>query len=42
MTIGITTFREPARCDRLPGILSMPFAKKNVGYPIGRSRATER
>ncbi len=22
--------------------LSIPFAKKNAGYPIGRSRATER
>jgi sterol desaturase/sphingolipid hydroxylase (fatty acid hydroxylase superfamily) len=40
MTIGITTFREPARCDRLPGMLSMPFAKKNAGYPIGRSKAS--
>lgn len=40
MTIGITTFREPARCDRLPGMLSMPFAKKSAGYPIGRSKAS--
>ena len=40
MTIGINTFREPARCDRLPGMLSMPFAKNNAGYPIGRSKAS--
>lgn len=41
MTIGITTFRDPALCDRLPGMLSMPFAKKNAGYPIGRSKASD-
>ena len=39
MTIGIATFREPASCDRLPGMLSMPFAKKTAGYSIGRSEA---
>jgi sterol desaturase/sphingolipid hydroxylase (fatty acid hydroxylase superfamily) len=27
MTIGLAAFRDPAQCDRLPGMLAMPFAR---------------
>lgn len=36
MTIGITTFRDPAQCDRLPAMLRMPFIGEVEDYAINR------
>lgn len=36
MTIGIEGFREPRICDRLPGMLMIPFAKNIGSYAINR------
>jgi len=36
MTIGIRTFHDPPRCDRLPGMLAMPFMAKTTGYALSR------
>jgi sterol desaturase/sphingolipid hydroxylase (fatty acid hydroxylase superfamily) len=36
MVIGIDTFRDPARCVKLSGILLMPFAGKVTDYAINR------
>jgi len=36
MTIGIRTFRDPKRCDGLPGMLAMPFIGKVQDYAINR------
>ena len=36
MTIGIDTFRDPKRCDRLWGMLALPFVGKIAGYAINR------
>jgi sterol desaturase/sphingolipid hydroxylase (fatty acid hydroxylase superfamily) len=36
MTIGIATFRDPGRCDRLPGMLAMPFIGAVSDYAINR------
>ena len=36
MEIGISTYREPKRCDRLPGMLAMPFQGKVQHYAITR------
>jgi sterol desaturase/sphingolipid hydroxylase (fatty acid hydroxylase superfamily) len=36
MTIGIRTFRDPKQCDRLPGMLAMPFVGKVRDYAINR------
>lgn len=36
MVIGIDTFRDPARCVKLSGILLMPFTGKITDYAINR------
>ncbi len=36
MTIGIRTFRDPKRCDGLPGMLAMPFVGQVQDYAINR------
>ncbi len=36
MTIGIDRFRDPARVERLPGMLLLPFAGDSTGYTINR------
>jgi sterol desaturase/sphingolipid hydroxylase (fatty acid hydroxylase superfamily) len=36
MTVGIRSFRDPKQCDRLPGMLVMPFVGKVEGYAINR------
>jgi sterol desaturase/sphingolipid hydroxylase (fatty acid hydroxylase superfamily) len=36
MVIGIDTFRDPARCVKLSGILFMPFTGKITDYAINR------
>ena len=38
MTIGIDTFRDPAHCVKLPGLLLMPFIGKVTEYAINRRR----
>ena len=36
MVIGIDTFRDPAHCVKLSGILLMPFTGKVTDYAINR------
>ena len=36
IVIGIDTFRDPARCVKLSGILFMPFTGKITDYAINR------
>jgi sterol desaturase/sphingolipid hydroxylase (fatty acid hydroxylase superfamily) len=36
MTIGISTFRDEKQCDRLPGMLIMPFVGAVTEYAINR------
>ncbi|NNJ95437.1 MAG: sterol desaturase family protein [Halobacteria archaeon] len=36
MVIGIDTWRDPAHCIRLPGLLLMPFQGRISGYAINR------
>jgi len=36
MTIGIRTFRDPAHCAWLPGLLALPFIGSITGYAINR------
>jgi sterol desaturase/sphingolipid hydroxylase (fatty acid hydroxylase superfamily) len=36
MVIGIDTWRDPAHCIRLPGLLLMPFQGRVSGYAINR------
>ena len=36
MTIGIHGFEDPKICDRLPGMLMIPFAREVEGYAINR------
>ncbi len=36
MTLGISTFRDPAQCDGLKGMLLMPFVGKVTDYAINR------
>lgn len=36
MVIGIDTWRDPAHCVRLPGLLLQPFAGRVTGYAINR------
>jgi sterol desaturase/sphingolipid hydroxylase (fatty acid hydroxylase superfamily) len=38
MTIGITTFRDPRLCDRLWGMLRIPFIGRIEDYAINRRR----
>lgn len=38
MTIGITTFRDPRQCDRILGMLKMPFSGRVEDYVINRRR----
>lgn len=38
MTVGIRTFRDPRQCDRLPGMLWIPFAAPVTDYAINRRR----
>jgi sterol desaturase/sphingolipid hydroxylase (fatty acid hydroxylase superfamily) len=38
MTIGISTFRDPRQCDRLWGMLRMPFVGRIEDYAINRRR----
>lgn len=38
MTIGIHGFREPHVCDRLPGMLLIPFSGNISGYTINRRK----
>ena len=36
MTVGVKTYRDPRYCDRLSGMLAMPFSRRAEPYPIGR------
>jgi hypothetical protein len=36
MVIGIDTFRDPARCVKISGLLLMPFGAKVRDYAINR------
>jgi sterol desaturase/sphingolipid hydroxylase (fatty acid hydroxylase superfamily) len=36
MIIGLEQPRDPAVCDRLPGMLALPFRGSATGYPINR------
>ncbi|WP_428624852.1 sterol desaturase family protein [Sedimenticola sp.] len=36
MTIGIERFRDPAKVERLPGMLMLPFSGDSTGYTINR------
>lgn len=36
MSIGIRTFRDARRCDRLPGMLLLPFVGETTDYVINR------
>ena len=42
MTIGIRGFREPRVCDRLSGMLMIPFAGKVDNYTINRRQWTKK
>ncbi len=42
MIIGIDTWRDPAHCTRLPGLLSLPFIGKITDYAINRRNFDER
>jgi sterol desaturase/sphingolipid hydroxylase (fatty acid hydroxylase superfamily) len=42
MTIGIEGFREPLVCDRLPGMLMIPFSGGIGGYAINRRQWEKR
>lgn len=42
MIIGIDTWRDPAHCTRLPGLLSLPFIGKITDYAINRRDFDER
>jgi sterol desaturase/sphingolipid hydroxylase (fatty acid hydroxylase superfamily) len=42
MIIGIDTWRDPAHCTRLPGLLSLPFIGKISDYAINRRNFDER
>jgi hypothetical protein len=36
MVIGIDTFRDPAHCVKISGLLFMPFTGKITNYAINR------
>lgn len=41
MVIGIDSYRDPAHCVQLPGLLLLPFTGKLNGYTINRRRRDE-